>query len=128
MAHEELRLPPTSRELLRADAQPYFAWPIDVSLRQFEQHLGGRNLERRAYWLGALLREANTRYPGVGRIDFDSDRLELDVVHEALADLDAAEESLCACKPKRTSSGPPPRNRGLLGNGSLLASNKDTCS
>jgi hypothetical protein len=61
MAHAELRLPPTSGDLLRADAQPYFLWWTNTTVSEFEQRLRDPSSERRAYWLGALLREANTR-------------------------------------------------------------------
>ena len=56
-----LRLPPTTRSLLDDDARPYFLWWTDATVGTFKQHLGSRDPEERAYWMGALLREANTR-------------------------------------------------------------------
>lgn len=54
-------LPPTS-ELLREDStKAYFVWWADVSVGEFKEHLADPDPERRAYWLGALLREANSR-------------------------------------------------------------------
>ena len=45
MLPSELPLPPTSPSLLDGNTRPYFLWWTEV----------------RAYWMGALLREANTR-------------------------------------------------------------------
>lgn len=53
-----LRLPPTSADVDRGDARPYFLWWTDATVDDLRRHLLG---EDRAYWLGALLREANTR-------------------------------------------------------------------
>jgi hypothetical protein len=36
-------------------------WWSNVSTQEFREHLRDPEPERRAYWLGALLREANTR-------------------------------------------------------------------
>jgi hypothetical protein len=58
---QALRLPPTSPELLRGGAKPYFLWWTDVTVSDFQRHLASDDPEVRAYWLGALLREANTR-------------------------------------------------------------------
>jgi hypothetical protein len=55
------RLPPTSPELLREDARPYFLWWLDASAGDLRRALQDPDAERRAYFLGALLREANTR-------------------------------------------------------------------
>lgn len=55
------RLPPTTAALLDDDARPYFLWWTDATVGSFKEHLRSRDLERRAYWMGALLREANTR-------------------------------------------------------------------
>ena len=52
------RLPPTSTDVERGDARPYFLWWTDATVDDLRRHLRG---EERAYWLGALLREANTR-------------------------------------------------------------------
>jgi hypothetical protein len=54
-------LPPTSSALEAPDARPYFLWWSNTSTKEFRQHLCDPDPERRAYWLGALLREANTR-------------------------------------------------------------------
>ena len=42
-------------------ARPYFLWWTDATVADFGVHLQDPDPERRAYWLGALLREANTR-------------------------------------------------------------------
>jgi hypothetical protein len=55
------RLPPTTAALLEDDAKPYFLWWVDATVGDFKAHLASPDLEVRAYWLGALLREANTR-------------------------------------------------------------------
>ncbi len=54
-------LPPTS-EALRLDAtRPYFLWWADATVRDLKRYLQSADPEERAYWLGALLREANSR-------------------------------------------------------------------
>jgi hypothetical protein len=55
------RLPPTSPELLKDGTRPYFVWWADVTIADLRQKLAGADAEQRAYWLGAVLREANTR-------------------------------------------------------------------
>ena len=55
------RLPPTSPALLDPGAKPYFVWWTECSVAEFSAHLQDPEPETRAYWLGALLREANTR-------------------------------------------------------------------
>ncbi len=42
-------------------ARPYFVWWMDVTIGDFRRKLSDPDVEQRAYWLGALLREANTR-------------------------------------------------------------------
>jgi len=59
--HMQGLLPPTSLALEEPDARPYFLWWTDTSTLEFRRHLRDPDPERRAYWLGALLREANTR-------------------------------------------------------------------
>jgi hypothetical protein len=54
-------LPPTTPDLLREDARPYFAWWTDINVAQFRALLQDDDPEIRVYWLGVLLREANTR-------------------------------------------------------------------
>jgi hypothetical protein len=41
--------------------RPYFLWWTDVTLGEFVERLEDPDPDRRAYWLGALLREAHTR-------------------------------------------------------------------
>lgn len=55
------RLPPTTATLLDDAARPYFLWWTDVTVGRFKEYLASPDLEERAYWMGALLREANTR-------------------------------------------------------------------
>ena len=55
------RLPPTTALLLEDDTKPYFLWWLDATVGDFKVHLASPDVEVRAYWLGALLREANTR-------------------------------------------------------------------
>lgn len=55
------RLPTTTPELLDDDSRPYFLWWTDVSVGQLRDRLRSPDPTERAYWLGALLREANTR-------------------------------------------------------------------
>jgi len=43
------------------DVRPYFLWWTDCTAGQLRQHLRDPRELHRAYWLGALLREANTR-------------------------------------------------------------------
>jgi hypothetical protein len=54
-------LPPTS-EALRDDAtRPYFLWWTDATVGDLRSKLRDPDPLVRAYWMGALLREANTR-------------------------------------------------------------------
>jgi|SRR5690606_27520712 len=54
-------LPPTSESLLDDSARPYFVWWSDVTVGELKSYLANGKLEQRAYWLGTLLREANSR-------------------------------------------------------------------
>ncbi len=54
-------LPPTSPQLSRDDARPYFLWWADATVADLRRHLASTDADVRAYWMGALLREANTR-------------------------------------------------------------------
>jgi hypothetical protein len=54
-------LPPTSDALFDPEHRPYFLWWLDCSVGQLHQHLEGEDLGLKVYYLGALLREANTR-------------------------------------------------------------------
>jgi hypothetical protein len=55
------RLPPTTEILLDDSARPYFLWWTNTTVGQFKAHLHSSDPEESAYWMGALLREANTR-------------------------------------------------------------------
>jgi hypothetical protein len=54
-------LPPTSPDLHDARTRPYFLWWTNAAVGDLRQALRDPDAGRRAYWLGALLREANTR-------------------------------------------------------------------
>jgi hypothetical protein len=54
-------LPPTSSELLDGATRPYFLWWSDATVDALKRHLKSDDATERAYWMGALLREANTR-------------------------------------------------------------------
>ena len=54
-------LAPTSPDVLRDDARPYFLWWTDATVADLRRHLASDDVTERAYWLGALMREANTR-------------------------------------------------------------------
>ncbi len=54
-------LPPTSDEILDESARPYFLWWTVASVGELRRHLASADADERAYWMGALLREANTR-------------------------------------------------------------------
>lgn len=55
------RLPPTTESLLDDAARPYFLWWTDCTVGKLKERLRSPDAEERGYWLGALLREANTR-------------------------------------------------------------------
>lgn len=54
-------LPPTTNSLFDDNARPYFLWWTDATVAELKEHLASSDPEERAYWMGALLREANTR-------------------------------------------------------------------
>jgi hypothetical protein len=54
-------LPPTSPDLANDETRPYFLWWTDATVGELRAHLASPDVDERAYWLGALLREANTR-------------------------------------------------------------------
>ncbi len=56
-----VRLPPTSPHVADDQEKPYFLWWSDLTCGQFRQKLSEGTVDERAYFLGALLREANTR-------------------------------------------------------------------
>lgn len=55
------RLPATSPDLALDGTRPYFLWWTDATVGDLRTRLADPDLEVRAYWMGALLREANTR-------------------------------------------------------------------
>jgi alkanesulfonate monooxygenase SsuD/methylene tetrahydromethanopterin reductase-like flavin-dependent oxidoreductase (luciferase family) len=61
MANRIHLLPPTSESLLADSSRPYFLWWTDVTVGELKRRLVVGTPEERAYWLGALLREANSR-------------------------------------------------------------------
>ena len=54
-------LPPTSPDLSNPATRPYFLWWVDATVGDLRRHLASPDPDERAYWLGALLREANSR-------------------------------------------------------------------
>lgn len=44
-----------------AAVRPYFLWWTDTTIGDLRARLADLDPDRRAYWMGALLREANTR-------------------------------------------------------------------
>jgi hypothetical protein len=54
-------LPPTSPELHDPQARPYFLWWLDCTVAEFHRRLDDPDAATRGYFLGALLREANSR-------------------------------------------------------------------
>ncbi len=56
-----LPFPPTSEALFDDATRPYFLWWTAATVGQLKVHLDAPDEEERAYWMGAMLREANTR-------------------------------------------------------------------
>ncbi len=56
-----MQLPPTTPELQNPAHRPYFLWWTDATVADLRAHLASEDADERAYWLGALLREANSR-------------------------------------------------------------------
>lgn len=54
-------LPPTHSSLRDDGARPYFLWWTDATAGDLRARLDDPDPDARSYWLGALLREANTR-------------------------------------------------------------------
>lgn len=54
-------LPPTSAALAHDETRPYFLWWMDATVGDLRVGLRATDPDERAYWMGALLREANTR-------------------------------------------------------------------
>ena len=55
------RLPPTTPDIERGNARPYFLWWSDITVAELRRRLEAPDRNERVYWMGALLREANTR-------------------------------------------------------------------
>ena len=60
-AHSMAMLPPTTDALLLDDHRPYFLWWTDLDVAGFREQLRSADRQLRSYYLGALLREANSR-------------------------------------------------------------------
>jgi hypothetical protein len=56
-----IRLPPTTPALREDATRPYFLWWCDVTAGDLRCLVRSADLDERASWMGALLREANTR-------------------------------------------------------------------
>lgn len=56
-----MKWPPTDPGLLEPEHRPYFLWWTDATVGELRGKLASSDPAERAYWLGALLREANTR-------------------------------------------------------------------
>jgi hypothetical protein len=54
-------LPPTSAELTDPTTRPYFLWWLDATVADVRAALASDDARKRGYFLGALLREANSR-------------------------------------------------------------------
>jgi hypothetical protein len=54
-------LPPPSATLSDDRTRPYFLWWTDATVGEFRARLADPDPDVRTYWMGALLREANTR-------------------------------------------------------------------
>jgi hypothetical protein len=61
MSERRYQLPPTSADLQDAATRPYFLWWTDTTVGQLRALLRHPDRTTRAYWMGAVLREANTR-------------------------------------------------------------------
>lgn len=54
-------LPPTDPALTLPETRPYFLWWTDATVADLREKLTSPDPAEQAYWMGALLREANTR-------------------------------------------------------------------
>lgn len=54
-------LPPTTPELSNPSHRPYFLWWTEATVGDLRRYLASEDVPTRAYWMGALLREANSR-------------------------------------------------------------------
>jgi hypothetical protein len=61
MTSMSAHLPPTSSSLLDPSHRPYFLWWTTATVGALRERLRDPDPDVQAYWLGALLREANTR-------------------------------------------------------------------
>ena len=56
-----MTLPPTTPDLNDPTHRPYFLWWTNATVADLRAHLASDDPTERGYWLGALLREANSR-------------------------------------------------------------------
>lgn len=56
-----MTFPPTTPALHDPTHRPYFLWWTNATVADLRAHLVSDDPDERAYWLGALLREANSR-------------------------------------------------------------------
>lgn len=61
MRQAAAELPPTTEALHGPEDRPSFLWWLDATVADLRRHLASTDQAERAYWMGALLREANTR-------------------------------------------------------------------
>jgi hypothetical protein len=54
-------LPPTDTALEHPHTRPYFLWWTDATVADLHTMLASTDPAQRGYWMGALLREANSR-------------------------------------------------------------------
>lgn len=54
-------MPATAVSLTDETHRPYFLWWTTTTVGELRRHLADPDPEVRAYWIGAVLREANTR-------------------------------------------------------------------
>lgn len=60
-SHPSVRLPPTSAALTNPSTRPYFLWWLNATVADLHAALASDDARTRGYFLGALLREANSR-------------------------------------------------------------------
>lgn len=54
-------LPATDTALDQPSTRPYFLWWTDATVAVLREKLASTDRDERGYWMGALLREANSR-------------------------------------------------------------------
>lgn len=52
---------PLTSDFANDAVRPYFLWWTDVTVGQLRRLVRSADIDERVYWMGALLREANTR-------------------------------------------------------------------